>query len=191
MNPYILYTALAGAVICLLWSGYRWVRNQALPKDTLPAGKSISKANSLLIPVIRDQLQAGVQTVTFRVHGRSMRPFLDNGRDKVILQLPEPDALKRGDVVLAEITPGFYVLHRIIRREGNQLTLKGDGNPVNTETCKVENVIGIAKGFLRKNRLQPDLVTDWKWRTYSKIWMALDPFRRYLLAIYRRTLLRL
>ena len=31
-----------------------------------------------------------------------------------------------------------------------------------------------------------DTVEGWKWRTYSKVWLALSPMRRYILAIYRR-----
>ena len=94
-------------------------------------------------------------------------------------------------MVLAEIAPQLYVLHRLIHRNGDCLTLKGDGNAYGTETCKVENVIGIATGFLRKGRTTPDLVTAKKWRIYSAIWMRLDPIRCWLLAIYRRTFLKL
>ena len=116
-----------------------------------------------MIPEVKKWIDAG-KTVTFRVHGFSMRPFLDNGRDEVILEAPDRVKLKRGDVVLAEIAPQLYVLHRLIHRNGDCLTLKGDGNAYGTETCKVENVIGIATGFLRKGRTTPDLVTAKKWR---------------------------
>lgn len=151
---------------------------------------NISKPNRLFIPEVGQLLKQG-RTVTFRVHGRSMRPFLDNGRDQVILTRPTAEVLRRGDVVLAEIGPYHYVLHRIIRRDGDRLTLKGDGNPYQIEHCTTSDVIGIATGFLRKGRTTPDLVNGYKWRIYSSIWMALDPFRRYLLAIYRHTFLKI
>lgn len=57
-----------------------------------------------MIPEVKKWIDAG-KTVTFRVHGFSMRPFLDNGRDEVILEAPDRVKLKRGDVVLAEIAP--------------------------------------------------------------------------------------
>ena len=120
-----------------------------------------------------------------------MRPFLDNGRDEVILEAPDREKLKPGDVVLAEIAPQIYVLHRLIHRNGDCLTLKGDGNSYGTETCKVNDVIAIAIGFLRKGRTTPDLVTEKKWQIYSALWMRLDPIRRWLLAIYRRTFLKM
>lgn len=151
--------------------------------------RNISKPNRQFIPEVSEWLRRG-HTVTFRVHGRSMRPFLDNGRDQVILASPTPGLLKRGDVVLAEIRPHHYVLHRIIRRNGDNLTLKGDGNPYQIEQCRANDVVGIATGFLRKGRTVPDLVSGRKWRFYSSLWMALDPIRRYLLAIYRRTFLK-
>ena len=143
-----------------------------------------------MIPEVKKWIDAG-KTVTFRVHGFSMRPFLDNGRDEVILDAPNREELKRGDVVLAEIAPQVYVLHRLIHRDGDYLTLKGDGNAYGTESCQVKDVIGIAIGFLRKGRTTPDLVTSKKWRIYSALWMRLDPIRRWLLAIYRRTFLKL
>lgn len=158
-----------------------------------PPTKNIPKPNRIMIPEVQNWLREHPTkgAAAFRVHGRSMRPFLDDGRDMVILVPPCAEKLHRGDVVLAEVAHEHYVLHRLIRREGDLITLKGDGNAVGTEQCHVKDVIGVATGFLRKGRTKPDSVTGWKWRTYSKIWMALSPIRRYLLAIHRRIFLRL
>ncbi|MGN0086159.1 MAG: S24/S26 family peptidase [Alloprevotella sp.] len=146
--------------------------------------RTIEIPNELLIPKIKEAVDAG-HTVTFRVKGKSMRLFLEDGRDKVILA-PVKAELRRGDVVLAEIAPGHYVLHRIIRREGDLLTLKGDGNVRGTEVCRTDKVVGIATGFLRKGRTQPDRTDGRKWRLYSHIWLALSPLRRLILGVYRR-----
>lgn len=155
--------------------------------------KNIPKPNRIMIPEVQNWLREHPTkgAAAFRVHGRSMRPFLDDGRDMVILVPPCAEKLRRGDVVLAEVAPEFYVLHRLIRRDGNALTLKGDGNVAGTEQCCVADIIGVATGFLRKGRTKPDSVTGWKWRTYSALWMALTPIRRYLLAIHRHIFLRL
>ena len=145
--------------------------------------KSFSIPNNILIPEIKKMIDEG-HTTTFRVRGFSMRLFLEDQRDKVLLGPCKE--VKCGDVILAEISPQRYVLHRVIKKEGDHLTLKGDGNIYGTEECDVKDIIGIAIGFYRKNREQPDLVTGWKWRTYSKIWLALSPVRRWILGIYRR-----
>ena len=143
--------------------------------------------NSILIPQIKQLIKEG-RTTTFIVRGFSMRPFLEDKRDKVILAPHQQ--LKKGDVVLAEIQPQMYVLHRIIHMEADQVTLQGDGNIIGTEICRLHNVIGVAIGFYRKSRPRPDMVTGWKWRIYSFIWMKLRPLRRILLAVYRRIAIR-
>ena len=146
--------------------------------------KTIEIANEILIPKVKELLDRGA-TATLRVKGNSMRIFLDNGRDLVTLKSPERERLSVGDVVLAEITPRIYVLHRIIARSGDQLTLMGDGNVRGTESCTTNDVIGIATHFYRKGRTTPDATNGWKWRIYSRVWMTLKPLRRYILAIYR------
>jgi SOS-response transcriptional repressor LexA len=147
--------------------------------------RTIEIPNEILIPKVKEVIDRGA-TATLRVKGHSMRIFLSNGRDLVTLVVPERENLRVGDVVLAEIQPKVYVLHRIIQRTQDQLTLMGDGNVGTTETCTINDVIGIVTLFYRKGRTKPDSVNGWKWKTYSRIWLTLTPFRRYILAIHRR-----
>lgn len=141
--------------------------------------------NEILFFEVKRLLQQG-HTATFRVKGWSMRIFLENERDIVKLASIKPEDIRRKDIVLAEIAPQKYVLHRVIRRQGNILTLKGDGNLRGTETCLDTDVVGIVTAFYRKGRSKPDLVNGWKWRTYSTLWLMLTPLRRIILGIYRR-----
>lgn len=147
--------------------------------------RTIEIPNEILIPKVKEVIDRG-STATLRVKGHSMRIFLSNGRDLVTLVAPERENLRVGDVVLAEIQPKVYVLHRIIQRTQDQLTLMGDGNVGTTEACTINDVIGIVTLFYRKGRTKPDSVNGWKWKTYSRIWLTLTPFRRYILAIHRR-----
>ena len=147
--------------------------------------RTIEIPNEILIPKVKEVIDHGA-TATLRVKGHSMRIFLSNGRDLVTLVAPERENLRVGDVVLAEIQPKVYVLHRIIQRTQDQLTLMGDGNVGTTEACTINDVIGIVTLFYRKGRTKPDSVNGWKWKTYSRIWLTLTPFRRYILAIHRR-----
>lgn len=146
-------------------------------------------SNALFIPEVHRLLQEG-HTARFRVRGVSMRIFVEHERDEVLLAPCDPSQLKVGDVVLAEVAPQRYVLHRIVRKEGASLTLQGDGNVAIQEHCSVREVMGIALGFYRKGRSVPDLCGGWKWRIYSALWLSLTPMRRYLLAAYRRLWLR-
>lgn len=143
--------------------------------------KGVAIANRQLIPQIVAMLNEG-HTVTLKLYGYSMRPFLEDGRDKALLR--QATAIATGDVALAEILPGKYALHRIIDIEGDNITLRGDGN-LNVERCKRKDVYGVAEGFYRKGRETLDSVHGSKWRIYSWIWTRLFPIRRYLLFIYR------
>ena len=144
--------------------------------------QEIQFANAILLPEIVKMLNEG-HTVTLRLKGFSMRPFLEDGRDKALLT--KPTQLHVGDPVLAEIAPKHFVLHRIIRINGDDVILRGDGN-LGTENCKLKDVQGAVVGFYRKNRETLDRTDGFKWKIYSWIWTRLFPVRRYLLAFYRR-----
>lgn len=137
--------------------------------------------NDEFLPHVVALVEEG-HTVTLPLRGRSMRPFLEDGRDKALLAAPTD--INVGDAVLAEIQPGHYVLHRIIEIIEKQVTLRGDGN-LGNEYCRIEDIRAKAIAFYRKGRTKADSVTELKWRLYSAIWTRLYPIRRYLLfALY-------
>lgn len=143
--------------------------------------------NAVLLPEIVKLLDEG-HTVTLRLRGYSMRPFLEDGRDKALLTKAQNPRV--GDSVLAEVAPRHFVLHRIIRINGEDVTLRGDGN-LGTEECKLTDVRGAVIGFYRKGREKLERTDGLKWRCYSWLWTRLFPIRRYLLAFYRRVWLKL
>ena len=122
-------------------------------------------------------------SVTLPVNGWSMLPFIIGGRESVILQ--KPVELKVGDVVLAWVDDGRYVVHRIIRISGDEVTLMGDGNLAGTEHCKLANVKAKATHVVDAKERHHYLYTKWRCRA-AKIWWHLLPIRRYILAIYKR-----
>lgn len=150
-------------------------------KDT-PHIKTKELPNNPFLAEIIKLLNEG-HTVTISLKGYSMRPFLENERDKAVLT--KAVELRVGDVGLAMINHSYYVLHRIIDIRDNTVTLRGDGN-IATETCSKDDVSGIALGFYRKGRNRLDSTKGLKWKIYSHIWVRLFPVRSYLLALYRR-----
>ncbi len=144
--------------------------------------RTIEIPNAILIPEIIKYLEQG-HTVTLPLKGFSMRPFLESNRDMALLTSPKN--IKVGDPVLAEIAPKQYVLHRIININGEHVTLLGDGN-LTPEHCLLSNIKASIDGFYRKGRKKLERTDGRKWKLYSKIWMALRPLRRWLLAFYRR-----
>lgn len=139
--------------------------------------KTIQMANAVLLPEVVRLLEEG-HTVTLPLRGYSMRPFLENGRDKALLR--KPKSINVGDAVLAEIAPKHFVLHRIVSIKGDHVTLRGDGN-LGVEHCRLGDVKATAVGFYRKGREQLDSTDGRKWRIYSWVWTRLLPLRRYLL----------
>ena len=120
--------------------------------------------------------------VTLPVNGTSMLPFIIGGRESVILQKPRQP--KIGDVVLAWVEDCRYVVHRIIRVDGENVTLMGDGNLAGTEHCTTGDLKAIATHVVSRDGKRHDLYCPWRQRA-SRLWWHLRPIRRYLLAIYR------
>lgn len=157
-----------------------------MPQDDIEI-KEVEFSNIVLLPEIVKMMNEG-HTVTLRLRGFSMRPFLEDNRDKALLA--KANRVHVGDAVLAEINPKHYVLHRIIKIEGDNITLRGDGN-LAVEHCKTNDVKGFALGFYRKGHKYLDKTDGIKWHIYSFVWMALYPIRRYILAAYRHIWLKI
>ena len=104
--------------------------------------------------------------------GNSMLPFIRGGKDEVTLKaMPDVEV---GDIVLARLPGPTYVLHRVVDRNFNLLKLMGDGNIRGTESCTLDDVIGTVTSI---NGVPPG---------DGMLWRYLKPFRRLILAIYRR-----
>ena len=122
-------------------------------------------------------------SVTLPVNGNSMLPFIIGGKESVILQQPEsPDV---GDVVLAWVDGCRYVVHRIVRIDGERVTLMGDGNLVGTEHCLLNDIKARVTHVVDEKERTHYLYKGWR-KLAAKVWYWLRPVRRYLLAIYRR-----
>ena len=120
--------------------------------------------------------------VTLPVKGRSMLPFIIGGKESVILH--RPGLIDVGDVVLAWVDGCRYVVHRIIRIDGDRITLMGDGN-LTPEHCALDDIKAIATHVVDAKDKTHYLYN--RWRMFgAKVWYWLRPIRRYLLAIYRR-----
>ena len=127
-------------------------------------------------------VQDGV-SVTFPVKGRSMLPFIFGGRESVILQIP--GSLQRGQVVLAQVGPDRYVVHRIIKVEPDRITLMGDGNIRGTESCTPSNVLAIATHVVDEKGKRRTLESKGQ-MFKARVWYVIRPLRRIILAVLRR-----
>lgn len=133
-------------------------------------------ANEIILEDADTLLKEG-REVTLRPLGNSMLPFIRGGRDSV--RLKKMPSVAVGDMILVRLQGPRYVLHRLIRKEGENLTLMGDGNIAGTESCTEKDVIGTVVAIEKDRRVVKPGNGRW--------WRCIPLFiRRYLLAIYRR-----
>ncbi|MBR4706168.1 MAG: hypothetical protein IKP02_11380 [Paludibacteraceae bacterium] len=147
-------------------------------------------ANDILIPELARLLADGKE-VRFTPSGVSMRPFIEGDKDSVVLaQLTR--APRVGDILLvqSETLCGkqTYVLHRLVRVEhapqGESYILQGDGNLAGEEHCEQGDIIGRVIAIETPSGRRKPL-------TKGRLWYALKPARKWLLKIYRHTLLKM
>ena len=131
--------------------------------------------NDILLGEVAAVLQEGREAILTPT-GNSMLPFIRSGRDRVILR--RQDSYAVGDIVLAHFG-GRYILHRIVALDGDAVTLMGDGILQGQEQGRTDGIVGTVTAVIRP---------DGRRRVPGKgrVWRALKPVRRYLLAIYRR-----
>ena len=139
----------------------------------------MKKSTQELMPEVRRLIREG-KTVVLPVRGNSMRPFIQNGNDCVELH-PLPPVLRKGDVVLARTSKGYYVLHRVTAISPDLLTLEGDGNIGLRETCRPSDVLARAEWVIDAHKERHSLL-DRRARIKWRMWYILRPLRRVLLA---------
>ena len=137
-------------------------------------------ANDTFFAWVEAELAEG-RPVRFRLKGNSMFPLLRNGKDSVILEKCNQDTLKPMDVVLFRYK-GNHVLHRILRRENNQLLIQGDGSFVAKEQCTADDVVGKVVQVCRPSGKVLS-VNSWQWRLPSRLWRLSNPLRVFLLRL--------
>ena len=120
--------------------------------------------------------------VTFPVNGRSMLPFIVGGSESVILE--KPRAAQVGDVVLAFVENSRYVIHRVLKIEGENVTLMGDGNLYGVEHCRLQDIKATATHVVSKDGKRRSLDSRQS-RRRAALWGKLQPVRKWLLLAYR------
>ena len=139
--------------------------------------------NDVFFAWVESEIAEG-HSVRFRLKGQSMFPLLRNERDEVVLYPCREDELQPMDVVLFRFQ-GRHVLHRILRREGNWLFLRGDGSYVAKEQCTTADVVGKVHEVIRPSgKVIP--VDAWQWKMASQLWCGLGIFRNPCLRVLHK-----
>ena len=122
--------------------------------------------------------------------GVSMRPLLREGRDVMVIE-KLTDAPGKYDAVLFR-RPGVtgrgrYVLHRVLRDNGDGTYWIVGDNCTGGETVGRENILGVLTAVKRSKKTVE--VTDPGYRLYVALWCAPYPLR-FLILRLRRFILR-
>lgn len=150
------------------------MNNLVVPNSVLLAkvAQAIAQGNAVLIPV----------------KGRSMHPFVIG--DKECVELYPITDIRIGDVVLATLSSGKYLLHRIYGFKGEDgVILMGDGNVRNKEFCLRSDILAKARFVVKEDgrRLSFD---SFSMRLAFWIWKFSLPVRGVLLKLYRLLVLK-
>lgn len=142
-------------------------------------------SNAILIPEMDSLLREG-REILFTPSGVSMRPYIEGGKDTVLLKRMEQ--VRVGDICLALVTrprqpQPSYVLHRVIRINGDHIVLMGDGNLQGEEFCTHREIIGTVTRILSPSGRRKPL-------TRGRLWHLLLPQRWFWLKVYRHTVLK-
>lgn len=151
------------------------------------AAKELIIRNDIFFAEILARIAEGKRP-RIRPKGLSMLPFIRGGVDTIDLAALSPESYQVGRIVLARIDRG-YLVHRIERIDGDRFTLRGDGNRIQREECTRAQILAEMVEVQRgKRRIRPG---SRLWWCYEHLWPSSPFLRRWLVALYKRTLLRL
>ncbi|MBR4756176.1 MAG: S24/S26 family peptidase [Bacteroidales bacterium] len=127
--------------------------------------------DDILFEMIGELISEG-REVIITPKGNSMLPVIRNGLDR---------PAEVGDILLVKVG-GRFIMHRVYAVEWPGITLMGDGNVRGQEHCTADDVIGIVTEIHKDGGR---VVIPGK----GRLWRLVRPFRRYILAIYKRVIL--
>lgn len=127
------------------------------------------------------QLVEGGDTVSMRIVGSSMSPFLIHDRDIIVFKAPDRK-LRRGDMVFFQRDSGQYVMHRIYSEKPEGYYIIGDAQTEIEGPVRREQIFAIITKVKRKDKwLEPG---DFWWDFFEKIWSRSIPMRKVFIKLY-------
>ncbi len=138
--------------------------------------------NNVFFSYVEEEIAEG-KSVSLRVKGKSMTPTLHEG-DIITLIPVNQHKLKIGDVVLFTYKNNF-LLHRIICKKKNKLTLQGDAVYQHTEKISTQEVIALLQQVKKQNGKTIDCQSIYR-RIYFYLWFVVKTIKYRLLVIIKK-----
>ena len=131
-----------------------------------------------LAPLIKECVNSG-KSIKLLVTGNSMFPTFRNRRDSVVLTRAQK--IHKYDIVLHQRASGQYILHRVIKKKGNVLTIAGDNEIQKEYPVYSSQVLARAEGFERNGKYRS--CRGAAFMLYSVLWTAVFPLRYTILGL--------
>lgn len=127
------------------------------------------------------QLVEEGETVSMRIVGSSMSPFLIHDRDLITFKAPERE-LKKGDMVFFQRESGQYVMHRIYAVKPDGYYMVGDAQAEIEGPIRREQIFAFIIKVRRKDKwMEPG---DFWWNFFERVWINIIPFRKVVTVFY-------
>lgn len=143
--------------------------------------KKVKAAN--MFPLILEIIDNG-QSTKIPVSGESMNPFLRDGIDSVEFTKGSFEQLSWGDIVVVQRTDGYYVMHRIYKKEKDCFFLVGDAQQWIEGPIYPKQLVAVVTAIWREDK-RIFCSNRW-WRLLSGLWLHLRPFRYFILKAHRK-----
>lgn len=112
--------------------------------------------------------------------GNSMYPLIRQGKDVLIIKKVNT-RLKKMDVPLYKRESGQYVLHRIIKVNENDYTIRGDNTYYNETGIRDDQILGVLSGVIREGK--EISVNSLSYKIYSYFWYYTYYLRKIIIKI--------
>ncbi len=139
--------------------------------------------NEVFFAHIKGEINAG-NSVRIPVKGSSMLPLIHPETDEIELSPLDKTSLQKGNIVLALLEDGRYLVHRIEKVKDGEVFIRGDGNASARETCTVDHVFAQVTGIFRKDKKIGKNSCQWKFAQYG--WPSSALLRRICLGAFQR-----
>ncbi len=145
----------------------------AVPKSRI--GENMNTKSSVQMEVLLDVLYKDGK-IKLPVQGKSMEPFLKEGRDYVILSVPDGQ-YKKGDIVVYQCNNTF-VMHRIAEITDNGFSIIGDNQLQADYEVPKERIVAVINEVIRDGKRITK--NQFIWKFYSEIYSNIEVRKIFL-----------
>lgn len=151
-------------------------------KGAVPEVRQVKKMynkSSVQMEVLLDVLYKNGK-IKLPVQGKSMEPFLKEGRDYVILTVPDGH-YKKGDIVVYRCN-GSFVMHRVTDINSSGFSIMGDNQLQPDYKVPKERIVAVVKKIFRNGKEITE--NDFVWKFYSDFYINLN-VRKFFLKLHK------